>query len=126
MAEEVKYKRLTRARARSRFSVISAGNSSLWLGPDHLLCIDSTGFTENYKRFYFRDIQAVIVRKTDGYKYWNGALGFLGLLFTIFAAMTSDSAGRIAWFSFAALFWLLMLLNLALGPTSACYVQTAV
>jgi hypothetical protein len=126
MAEEVRYKRLTRARPRSRFSVVSAGSSSLWLGPDHLLCIDSTGFTENYKRFYFRDIQAVIVRKTDGYKYWSLGLGIVGLFFAIIAAVTSDSVGRIVWFSFAGLFWLIMSLNLALGPTTACYLQTAV
>jgi hypothetical protein len=126
MAEEVKYKRLTRARPRTRFSVVSAGNSSLWLGPDHLLCIDSTGFTENYKRFYFRDIQAVIVRKTDGYKYWGLAWGLLTLFFAASAFLTSDSVGRIVLLSIAGFFALCMFLNFALGPTSACHVQTAV
>jgi hypothetical protein len=126
MANEPKYKRLTRARPRSRFSVVSAGNSSLWLGPDHLLCIDSTGFTENYKRFYFRDIQAFIVRKTDGYKYWSLALGVLGFFFAFMAALTRDSVGRIVLLCIAAFFWLCMLLNLVLGPTTVCHLQTAV
>jgi len=126
MVEEVKYKRLTRARPRTRFSVVSAGNSSLWLGPDHLLCIDSTGFTENYKRFYFRDIQAVIIRRTDGYKYWGLAWGILTLFFAATAFVTSDSAGRIVLLSIGAFFGLCLLLNLALGPTTACYLQTAV
>ena len=126
MAEEVKYKRLTRARPRSRFSVVSAGQSSLWLGPDHLLCIDSTGFTESYKRFYFRDIQAVIVRKTDGYKYWGLAWGIVTLFFAATAFAVSDSVGRIVLLCIAAFFGLCMLLNLALGPTTSCHLQTAV
>jgi hypothetical protein len=37
---------------------------SLWIGSDHLLQVDSTRFSENYKRFYLRDIQSIIVRKT--------------------------------------------------------------
>jgi hypothetical protein len=126
MAEEVKYKRLTRARPRSRFSVVSAGQSSLWLGPDHLLCIDSTGFTENYKRFYFRDIQAFIIRKTDGYKYWSIAWGILAFFFAFLAAITRDSVGRTVLLSIGAFFGLCMLLNLALGPTTVCQLQTAV
>jgi hypothetical protein len=32
---------------------------SLWLGEDHLLCVDSNGYAETYKRFYFRDVQAI-------------------------------------------------------------------
>ena len=126
MTDEPKYKRLTRARPRSRFSIISSGNSSLWLGPDHLLCIDSSGFTENYKRFQFRDIQAVIVRKTDGYKYASLVLGILGLILAVFALATDSSVARIVLFSFAAFFWLCLVVNLLFGPTTLCYLQTAV
>lgn len=126
MANELKYKRLTRARPRARFSVVSTGNSSLWLGPDHLLCIDSTGFTENYKRFYFRDIQAFIIRKTDGYKYWNLGLVILVFFFGFMAAVTHDIVGRIVLLSIGGFFCLGLLLNLVLGTTSACHLQTAV
>ena len=125
-ADDPKYRRLTRARPRARFSLISTGNSSLWLGPDHVLCIDSTGFTENYKRFYFRDIQGLIIRKTDRYKYWSLALGFLGVFLMVMGAVTTDGVGRIIVFSFAGFFCLCTVLNLALGPTTICYLQTAV
>ena len=37
---------------------------TVWLGRDHLLLVSRAGYTENYKRFYFRDIQAIIIRKT--------------------------------------------------------------
>ena len=34
--------------------------SSVWMGPDHLLLVKSARFREDYKRFYFRDIQAIV------------------------------------------------------------------
>src|SRR5690242_8964250 len=46
---------------------------SLWMGDDHLLLVDSTRFSESYKRFYLRDIQSIIVRRTPRYRvpyYW--------------------------------------------------------
>ena len=36
----------------------------LWLGGDHLLCVSGPGYTEEYRRFYYRDIQAIITRRT--------------------------------------------------------------
>lgn len=40
------------------------GRDTAWMGPDHLLIVESTGFSETYKRFYYRDIQAVTILKT--------------------------------------------------------------
>jgi hypothetical protein len=37
---------------------------TLYLATDHLLYVSSTGFSESYRRFYFRDIHAITVRKT--------------------------------------------------------------
>jgi hypothetical protein len=37
--------------------------SSVWLGSDHLLLVKSSRFREEYKRFYFRDIQAIVTAK---------------------------------------------------------------
>jgi len=47
--------------------------NSLWLGDDHLLQVDSSRFSETYKRFYLRDIQTIIIRKTQRFVvpyYW--------------------------------------------------------
>jgi hypothetical protein len=38
--------------------------ASLWEGPDHLLSIDGNRFVERYRRFYYRDIEAIIVQKS--------------------------------------------------------------
>jgi hypothetical protein len=35
--------------------------ASIWMGPDHLLAVRSTRFREEYKRFYLRDVQAIVV-----------------------------------------------------------------
>jgi hypothetical protein len=37
--------------------------SSVWLGSDHLLLVNSTRISESYKRFYYRDIQAIVVNR---------------------------------------------------------------
>ena len=59
---EKEYIRLARGR-RSNIAGFSTsgGYASLWQGKDHLLSIDSSGYTEEYKRFYYRDIQAIII-----------------------------------------------------------------
>ena len=36
---------------------------TLWLGPDHLLYVRSSRFTEDYRRFYLSDIQAVVLQQ---------------------------------------------------------------
>jgi hypothetical protein len=37
--------------------------SSVWLGSDHLLSVKSMRFREEYKRFYFRDVQGIAVAR---------------------------------------------------------------
>ncbi len=47
--------------------------NTLWLGEDHVLLVDSSRFSETYKRFYLPDIQAIIIRKTPRFVipyYW--------------------------------------------------------
>ena len=35
--------------------------ASVWLGPDHLLAVRSWRFREEYKRYYLREVQAIVV-----------------------------------------------------------------
>jgi hypothetical protein len=37
------------------------GYSQLWLAPDHILLVNSIRFAEDYKRFFFADIQSIVV-----------------------------------------------------------------
>ena len=97
----------------------------LYLGPDHLLQIFSTGFTETYKRFYFRDIQAITIRKTIAGKVVNGVLGGIAFMFAVLALLTSATAAIILG-SIAAFFAVVLGVNVLMGATCACHLRTAV
>ncbi len=55
------------------FRLFSRAICTLWMGADHLLLVDRTGYTESYKRFYFADIQAIVVRRTSFSNYDHGS-----------------------------------------------------
>jgi hypothetical protein len=127
---EIRYQRLTRAHARSVFAVAVRTRTSLWLGEDHLLCVDTNGYTESYKRFYFRDIQAVTIRESARRNIYNAILVlpvvicFVGLVIT--GLEGKNIAGIIAWSVFFALFGIPLVVNNVRGATCACQLRTAV
>ena len=58
---------------------------TLWMGDDHLLMVDSSRVSETYKRFYLRDIQTILVRKSPRFRvpyYWILLL-FFALIFLL-------------------------------------------
>ncbi len=132
MAEK-QYHRLTWARRRqSSFIVPSYTRSSLWLGKDHLLCIDSSGFSESYKRFYFQDIQAVTIRLTKRRVVWNWVLG-VPTAICIGVGLRNLVTGRgldwptiITGIVLTTLFGLPLLINNLRGSTCSCQLRTAV
>jgi hypothetical protein len=95
---------------------------TLWLGPDHVLSVRTLPFTEHYRRFYFRDIQAIVLTESGSsvayYLYASAA--FLLLMFVLlgyswhpFWATLCGIAGTV-------------LLTIGLRvPNCACYLQTA-
>jgi len=129
---EKEYQRLTPARSRTTF----VSRSSLWLGKDHLLCIDSSGYTETYKRFYFRDIQTVIIVKSKRRVIWNWVLGPLTAIFLVLllgslpytgSTGSNSNLGEIVFFAFLGfVFALPLLINNILGPSCVCHLRTAV
>ena len=42
-----------------------AGRHSIWLSSNHLLSVWNHYVTEDYKRFYFHDVQAIWIRETS-------------------------------------------------------------
>ena len=125
MAEK-EYLRLTRPRVRRKgFLTIAVGSarSSLWLGKDHLLNIDATSYAEEYKRFYFRDIQAFTIQKTRRHEIWNWVLSVLLIL--CLAGVLSEATRPFMAF-LILIFAMSLLINNILGPTCAFYIRTAV
>jgi hypothetical protein len=128
MAEEKEYQRLppllSRRRKQGLISVTTT-RSRLWLGSDHLLCVDSIWYSEDYKRFYFRDIQAIVIRRTDKGRIVNAVFGVLAVP-PLIAALTTSGGWLVFWFIVAAFFLLLLLLNTLYGPTCVTHLRTAV
>src|SRR5260221_9835524 len=99
--------------------------ASLYEAADHLLQAASNGYTETYKRFYFRDIQAIIIRKTNWSVFWS-LIWFLPALLLASLALTNGGPS-------AALFWIGAgfpsvggVINLALAPPRVCHIQNDV
>lgn len=60
--------------------------SSVWLGPDHLLAVTSLRFREEYKRYYLRDIQAIVIANRPRFHLSTRA-AVIGWLWTILFSM---------------------------------------
>ena len=125
---EVQYKRLTWSRRRRQpgFAAFSSARSSLWLAKDHLLCIDTTGYTETYKRFYLRDVQALVLRRTSRLLVTGVVLGVIICLLILAAILPKDLVAAYIFGSLAALVLLVLVVHLARGPTCVCHLRTAV
>lgn len=128
MAER-EYTRLTRARRYTgkSFGFISAASSSLWLGKDHVLLIESNGYSEGYKRFYFKDIQALIIRKTQTWMIRALILAGVALLFILVAIATREAPPSLYILgSIGILFAIAALYDALAGPSASCALRTAV
>jgi hypothetical protein len=124
--KEKEYRRFPgRGTKRGSILALARVRASLWEGKDHLLCLYSTGYTEDYKRFYYRDIQAIVTQKTSRGAVWNGVLlTFIAL--SAIPAYWASSFWSIFSGSVLAFFSLLLLVNRLRGPTCVCYLQTRV
>ena len=115
--EETKYRRVPGLRW-------SGGRSVLRLADDHLLLCDyRTGFVERYKRFYFRDIQAIIIRKT---MYQIAIIAIWGLFAFGFLSIGIATQWNLFLYIAEAICGLLILGQLMLGPTCRTDIRTAV
>jgi hypothetical protein len=126
MAER-EYHRLTRARRRAGVAVITVSQYSLWLGRDHLLLAESNGYSESYKRFYFRDIQAIIVHRTSARRTIGIIFGAVAAVLITIGLLIGETSAMITFGVIALVTCGLPLwINLLLGPTCQCQVRTAV
>jgi len=129
MAEK-KYQRLTRERGSGVLGKLAISRSSLWLGDDHLLLVEGSGYSETYKRFFFRDIQVLTIHKIKSRLAWNLILApLLALSAVIIAASSSDwptKATIIVSSIVFIIFGIPLLLNNLLGPGCTGEIRTAV
>jgi hypothetical protein len=102
---------------------------TLWQGPDHLLWVEKTLMQEHYRRFYFKDIQAVIVRRNWRHHVWTlfwAVLVCAGAGLAMLSAETPDLPDFFVPAGFALLGVIALLINWFRGPCCEFYLQTAV
>ena len=120
MADAVRYRKLPGHR-RGFFR-----GASVWLGPDHLLLVKSMRFTEQYKRYHFRDVQAIVVAETRRFHISTRAflIGLLWLIAYPVLLARTPSAHLIMWTILFLLFvaWLAV----SLFFSCSCQINTAV
>lgn len=113
---------------KSGFLHTIGGSCSLWQTDDHLLLVENNGITESYRRFYFKDIQALIIQKTNFSRNFNYIA--LSILFTAAIIYLSRVLGdgflssvvmSIFFISLISLF-----LNYFMGVTCTCRIITPV
>src|SRR5436190_23768850 len=98
----------------------------IWQGDEHLLVVEWDGYREYYKRFDYRDVQAFVVRKTNGAVILNAILGSVTAVIAVLVLATSEVGMRIFLIVLAAVFGLIFAGNALAGPTCRCWIRTAV
>jgi len=117
-----KYKRLP---GRKRKFV---GKDTIWAGADHMLLVESTGMSEDYKRFYYKDIQSISITRTKTEIIKNSFISVLALLFFLMASsfLKSEEGLSIFLFIISSVFFLFLIINLIQGASCICWITTAV
>jgi hypothetical protein len=117
MAVEEKYRRLP-----GRKRGLGTG-ASMWMGSDHILLVRSAWFREEYKRFYLRDIQAIVVADCPRFHVSAPMLWFA--LAWLIALAALPSAYDSAWL-FASLGMVAAWLVISMRASCRCRLYTAV
>jgi hypothetical protein len=113
------------------------GTASIWLGGDHIMQVSTMFGWEKYRRWFYRDIQALIARRNATRLIWYLIVGLggvfiaAGALLSMSAGASSSSSDRAGLFVIAGIlgtvavsFLAVALINTLLGPTCSVYVQT--
>ncbi len=114
------YRRLT-----GRYRTL-LGYSQLWIASDHLLLLKSSRIAEEYRRFAFSDIQAVVITELPDSQVTQFVGVLAALLWTALAATVTATFSR--GFFLVTGVWLLALatINLVRGRRCRCHLYTAV
>jgi len=114
------YRRLT-----GRYRTL-LGYSQLWIATDHLLLVKSSRIAEEYRRFAFSDIQAVVVTELPDSQVTQFVGVLAALLWTALAATVTSNFSRAFFLVSGAWLMALAVTNLVRGQRCRCHLHTAV
>jgi len=112
------------------FGVVFANRNRLSLGPDYLLYVLNQRFTEEYKRLYYKNIQAIVTHTTKVGRVFNFIWGYLAANSLVLVLLSFLLGWHISlaviFGALTPLFALFLLINWLQGPTCRTDLQTAV
>ena len=103
-------------------------SSRSYLGDDHLLSVNQFFCSEYYRRFFFKDIQAIVVRPTHWGYFTMSMSALMALLFLVLSlfSIQSDSTPYQAFVLIMLIYFLVMAVRCILrGPTCHVIIRTA-
>lgn len=124
-SDEIQYRKLPGSGfRRGAFFQVVRTRSLLAIGPDHLLLVDRMGFEESYKRFHFRNIQALTLTRTRRREAITVTLAVI-LLPVLAGVFANGGAAQVTFAIIAGVLFTWLLINHLLGPTCRCGIMTA-
>ena len=106
-----------------RFGFQVAIRYRLYAGPDHLLIVQNTGYTEEYKRIFYKDIRYLMVMETYGQTRQGMASGAI-ILLILFCHLFGLPWLAVGLMGVPFLIWFIA--NMLLGSMCRCYLNTHV
>ena len=100
--------------------------ASLWMGPDHILAVRSLRFREEYKRFYLRDIQAIVVATRPRFHVSTRAAGIAALWLAVSIGAWNQAPWAPAGLSIVAVCLVVSWLYVSAAQSCSCRIHTAV
>ncbi len=101
-------------------SLLIRTRARLWAGKTHLLLVYNSGYSEEYRRFYYKDIQAITLSRTNRGRNMSIALAVATAILLLLSL-------KILYLAFLPAITLIFLIgNLIAGPTCATVLRTAV
>jgi hypothetical protein len=104
--------------------------SSVWAGADHLLLVRGSRFREEYKRFYYRDVQAIAVARAPRFHFStrSGLIAYLILIAWLVSFLRGHlgAGSAMAWFAPVALALAGVWVYVSAAQSCRCRIYTAV
>ncbi|MGB0578264.1 MAG: hypothetical protein ACPGVU_01055 [Limisphaerales bacterium] len=108
------------------FALLLYRRREVFMGPDHLLTVETNGYTEKYRFFNFADIQAITVRGNSMFMTWIVMLTLFCASFIFIGSQIGDSVGWIVFGTLSGILGIALLVHIVKGPTVDCKLKTAV
>ena len=125
------YRRLP-GRSNTVINGLMGVRTRLYEGEDHVLLSRTKAYAEEYARFYYIDIEAITMCRSDAGKCRNLLFGTIALALLVWTAFFigaptgSANVTIIVLLIAAGLNGLVVLVNTLFGPTVTCHVRTAI